>query len=101
MLWLTRPENWTWPSCAPCRILDPPAALALATRACELTGYGQARELDVLAAALARSGRFEEAAERAREAVRIARLDENERLARSIEHRVRRYEANEMLRAPP
>ena len=82
-------------------LLDPPAAVALATRACEVTGYNRARELDVLAAALAQSGRFEEAAERAREAARIARLDENERLVRAIEHRLRRYEANEMLRAPP
>ena len=54
------------------RIRDGARALELARTACELTGYRSAPAVDVLAAALAELGRYEEAAVSALDAARLA-----------------------------
>jgi tetratricopeptide (TPR) repeat protein len=77
---------------------DPVDALALAWRLCELTGYSSARELDVLAAALAANGRFPEAVEHAGRALALARAAGDPGLARMIRNRLERYRAGRALR---
>ncbi len=72
---------------------DAQQALALATRLCEITDYRNAGALDVLAAALAENGRFDEALSRARQAQDLARAAGHETLARSIASRAERYAA--------
>ena len=82
-------------------VSDPDLAHALALRACQLTGFASARELDVLAATLAAQGRYQDAETRGRDALRLAREEGNERLARAIAGRLARYRSHQPLRAPP
>jgi hypothetical protein len=48
-------------ACGDDQVRDGPAALELARRACDLTGWKRANELDTLAAAFAEVGDFEQA----------------------------------------
>jgi len=59
-----------------------------AERACQLTNYGDARFLDVLGAAYARAGRFDDAVTTAENAVQLARAASQDELARDIESRL-------------
>ncbi len=71
-------------------------ALALARRGVELTEGRDARMLDVLAAAYARAGRFGDAASAARDALEIARAEEDEELAAEIASRLGFYERGQV-----
>jgi tetratricopeptide (TPR) repeat protein len=70
-------------------------ALEHATKACELTGYEDGGYLDTLAAALAESGRFEEAITRAGEAVEKSPAA----MRPAIEGRIELYKAGQPYRA--
>lgn len=63
---------WTLATSADERVRDGARALALATEACELTGWKNAAYLDTLAAAYAEAGRYEEAVHREEEALAFA-----------------------------
>lgn len=52
---------WLYATCPSARFRNGPEAVRLATRACELTGWGKEGALGTLAAACAECGRFEEA----------------------------------------
>ena len=77
---------------------DAPRALALAQRACELSGYQRALELDVLATALANAGRFPEAIDLAERALAIADADGDRALAGNIAERLGLYRAGRPAR---
>ncbi|MBY0525560.1 MAG: tetratricopeptide repeat protein [Gemmataceae bacterium] len=63
---------WIWATCPQAELRDGPRALKYATEACELTTWKQPHCLDTLAAACATCGRFEEAVQRAEQAVELA-----------------------------
>ena len=68
-------------------------ALDMAQQGVDLTQRQDARMLDVLAAAQARGGRFDEARATAREALALARETESAELIAEIESRLAAYEA--------
>ncbi len=63
---------WIWATCPTAAIRDGRRALQAAQKACELTGWKKAHTLDVLAAAQAECGQFEEAMTWAGRAVELA-----------------------------
>ncbi len=75
----------------------PQEAVQLAERACQLTGYEDARFLDVLGAAFARAGRFEDAVSISERAVQLARAANQPDLARDIESRLAAYRAGRSI----
>jgi Flp pilus assembly protein TadD len=76
-------------------------AVALAERACTLTDRRDSGCLDALAAAYAEVGRFPEAVATAREAVALARQQQNHRLAGVIDGHLKLYEAGQPRREQP
>ena len=80
------------------RIRDARAALALAHRACQLSGYQRPLELDVLAAAQAENSRFGEAARTATRALALAREQGDAVLVRDLETRRASYQAGRPAR---
>ncbi|MFQ5701965.1 MAG: tetratricopeptide repeat protein [Acidobacteriota bacterium] len=80
------------------------AGLALATRLCVRTDYSDPRDLDLLAAAFAESGRFAEAIETGRTSLRLARERGDRQLAGRIAAHLRLYDGRRSLRegsSPP
>lgn len=75
-------------------------AMRLAGRACELTGRQEASYLDTLAAACAEAGRFEQAAQTAREALARARESGAKELTAEIARRLALYESRAPYREP-
>ncbi len=75
-------------------------ALLLASRAERLAGQPLPEILDALAAAHAECGQFELALEKARQALRLARENQQDALAGQIEQRLRLYEQNQPYRMP-
>jgi len=78
---------------------DPLRAVALAQRACELTGSSSAGSLDTLAAAYAAANRFPEAIETAQKAIQRASSGQAG-LAKEIEARLELYRAGRPYREP-
>ncbi len=70
---------------------DAARAVALAERACQLTGSRLAANLDVLAVAYAAAGRFADAVTTAQKAVELARTANQPKLAQEIEARLELY----------
>ncbi|MFO0946035.1 MAG: tetratricopeptide repeat protein [Planctomycetota bacterium] len=75
-------------------------AVKWATLVCEQTGHGNVEYLDTLAAAYAEQGDFTQAVRIAETAIQIARANENERLAESIETRAKLYRSRRPYREP-
>jgi tetratricopeptide (TPR) repeat protein len=75
-------------------------AAALAQRGCAAAGRPQAVLLDILAAAQAEAGRFDEAAARAAEALDLARRSKAEKTARDIEVRLNLYRQGKPFHRP-
>jgi tetratricopeptide (TPR) repeat protein len=63
---------WIWATCPDAALRDGARAVAAAENACALGGWKSAYCLDVLAAARAECGRFDEAVRRAQQAVELA-----------------------------
>jgi protein O-mannosyl-transferase len=72
-----------------------PEAVRFAQRLCEVTGYHQAGALDVLAAAYAEAGRFNDAVATAQKAVGLARAAGQPELVRQIQERLKLYQAGQ------
>ena len=70
---------------------DPVRAVALAQRACELTGNRVVPDLDTLAAAYAAAGRFNEAVATAQKAIELARAAGQTDVVKEIERRLELY----------
>ena len=79
-------------------VRDAGQALALASRACELTRNSHPDALDALAAAHAEGGNFQEAVKVARRALELARQRRAGPTAAAIERRLRLYEAGKPFR---
>ncbi len=74
---------------------DPARAVQLAERACELTGRSNAALLDTLAAAYAEDGRIIQAIRTAEDALKLARLAGQQKLAAQIQDRINFYKQNQ------
>ncbi|MGA2243603.1 MAG: tetratricopeptide repeat protein [Verrucomicrobiota bacterium] len=77
-----------------------PEALALAQEAARLAGQPQSVVLDTLAMACAENGRFDEAANLAKQAVGMALVKGAREDAASMQHRLALYEKHEAARIP-
>ena len=91
---------WALVTCPRAQFRNAVRAVELASRACELTGHTKATCLDTLAAALAESGRFIEAAETAHRAAALARAAGEAKLAQDILARLKLYRAKKAYREP-
>lgn len=81
---------------------DPRAAVELAEQACQATNFTQAPLLDTLAAAYARAGRFQDAAEMAQKAVALAQAAGQTQAVTVIETRLKLYrEGRAFVTGPP
>ena len=76
-------------------------AVELAQRAVKLSGGREPAILGTLAAAYAETGRFTEAVQTARKAVDLARQQNQQALAESIQAKIRLYEAGKAFRESP
>ena len=74
--------------------------VCLAEQACEATGGNQPQFLDVLAAAYAESGRFEEAIETAKRAIQQADEGMNSAYSFALRERLKVYEKHQPYREP-
>jgi tetratricopeptide (TPR) repeat protein len=77
---------------------DAVRAVGLAQRACTLTGNRVAANLDVLAAAYAAAGRFDDAIGTAEKALELARAGGQPRMAEKIESRLQLYRDGQAYR---
>jgi Flp pilus assembly protein TadD len=73
----------------------PAEALRLAQRACELTGYGDAHSVLILATAHAAAGRFDEAVSLAQNALALASVNPSAPLADEIRRRLEAFRRGE------
>jgi tetratricopeptide (TPR) repeat protein len=80
-------------------VSKPDEGLTLAQRAAALTSPQTATVLDVLAAALAASGRFDDAVGRGEQALRLARAAKDEPLASAIDGRLTLYRQKQPFRS--
>ena len=102
--------NWEKPMNSLARILathsqekfrDPPKAIQLAQRACELTNYQDPRSIDTLAAAYAAAGRFDDAVAAAEKAVQLTASGDNKQRHQAIQSRLQLYKQGKPYRQPP
>jgi tetratricopeptide (TPR) repeat protein len=100
--WLEALNNLSWllATQPEARFRDGKEAVELAARAVALTRTNNAGALDTLAAALAEAGRFPQALDAARTAVRLARASGPAQLAEEIEARRQGYERRQPFREP-
>jgi hypothetical protein len=74
--------------------------VTLATRACELTSWKGAAELDALAAAYAETKQFDKAVERGKQAVELAEKAKDPKAAEYYRAHLAGYEKKTPLREP-
>jgi len=89
---------WLYGTVDDTSVMDADKAVEIAKRACELTGYKEAKYLDTLAAAYASAGKFEEAKAAAEKALNIAKKTGQGNLAVGIQGRLKLYEAGQPYR---
>ena len=89
---------WIWATAAEPDLRNPSEAVELARKACAITFYTNPKALDALAAALAASGKFSDAAVTADKAMRLAKSAGQNNLAREIEKRLQLYKSGEPYR---
>jgi len=82
---------WVLATLGPAEGGDPVQAVALAGRACELTGYRVPGDIDTLATAYAAAGRFNDAIATAQKALDLARSTGQSQLAGEIQARLQLY----------
>ena len=83
---------WTLATQQDARYRNGAEAVRLAERLCEVTGRNQAEALDVLGAACAEAGRFEEAIRAGQNALELAQDAKPPDLAQKIQERLRLYQ---------
>jgi spermidine synthase len=91
---------WMLATRGPAENADAVRAVALAERACKLSGNWVATYLDTLAAAYAAAGRFDDAVGTAQKAVELARSGGQPGVAEKIEGRLRLYRAGHACHQP-
>jgi arylsulfatase A-like enzyme/tetratricopeptide (TPR) repeat protein len=80
------------------RFYNPPEALTLARRACELTEHKNPGMLDTLATALAANGQFDKAAETAGKAIKIAKSTGQNEWVGDLQNHLNLYKMRQALR---
>jgi len=91
--WLAANLAWLLATCPDPKIRNGPEAVTLARQACQTTGSSHSGMLDVLAAALAETGQFDQAVTIAGQAAHLAHQAGDGKSANAIERRASRYEA--------
>lgn len=91
---------WELATCPNPAVRNGSDAIAFAQRACQLAGVPSAELLDTLAAALAETGRFTDAARTASEALALASQGGDRELAAALRARIKLYEARSPFRDP-
>jgi arylsulfatase A-like enzyme/Flp pilus assembly protein TadD len=91
---------WIQAACNIEEIRNPPGAVELAQKACELDKYENPKVLDTLAVAYAASGAFDKAVTSAQKAVELAKSDDKEGLAKRIQGRLKLYKARQVYLDP-
>jgi tetratricopeptide (TPR) repeat protein len=86
---------WFLATCNNPKYRDPTRAVELAEHACELTKYSDPRLLDILAAAYAASGRFDDAVNTAQKALAIATFMSQQDLTSKISQRLNLYQQHQ------
>ena len=76
--------GWILSTCRRGEHLDGKQAVEYAKKACELSGYKNAGHLDTLAAALAESGRFDDAVKQAKAAMALATTSQRAEIAKRL-----------------
>ena len=76
---------------------NPEAAVELAQKACEITGYSSVKELDILATAYAWAGKFDQAVKTSQKALDIALSEQNNDLAMQIQQKLQLYKAGKAV----
>jgi len=79
---------------------DPATAIVLAEKLCDRSQHGDAAQLDILAAAYAAAGRFDDAQRTAEQALAIARTSGQTELSTAINARLQLYQANRPYVSP-
>ena len=87
---------WLRATCPDERFRDGAAAVRLATRACELSGWGTAQKIETLAAAYAESGDFDEAVKYQQKALEL-RDDDDDR-SNAAHQRLQLYQGQQPYR---
>ncbi len=90
--------GWIWATAADSDLRNPAKAVESARKACAITSYTHPKALDALAAALAASGSFSDAAATAEKAMRMAKAAGQNNLAREIEKRLELYKSGKPYR---
>ena len=90
---------WLLATCPDAEFRDGPRSLALAKRVCELTEYGNAHHLDILAAAYAESGQFRQAVETVRRAISLPSSSGRRSDVDAMRARLELYRAGRPFRA--
>jgi arylsulfatase A-like enzyme/tetratricopeptide (TPR) repeat protein len=89
---------WIEAACDREELHNPEQAIERALRVCEMTHYGIPEVVDTLAVAYAAAGRFQEARETAKKAIRVAQSAGNTALAQRIKSRLNLYNAEKPFR---
>jgi protein O-mannosyl-transferase len=92
---------WLLATCPEPSLRDGGKAVALSRQADQLSGGNEPGVLDTLAAAYAEAGRFPEAVETARRALKLPATQNNPPLAKAIQTRLKLYEADTPYHEPP
>jgi len=88
---------WLLATCPDKDVRDGEAAVSAAEQACELTGFAKVRFLDTLAAAHAEAGDFDQAVERATQAIELA----DQARHPAMQSRLELYKSGQPLRHTP
>ncbi len=72
--------GWILATCPQSSVRDPKRAIQYATRACQITKLKDANTLDTLAAALAATGKFDDAVKRIEQAIRLSNEESKEQM---------------------
>ena len=91
---------WVLATLPPAQGGDPVRAVALAQRACELSGNRAPGYLDTLAVAYAAAGRFDAAVATARKAIELARAAGQPGLVKEIQARLELYRSGRAYHLP-
>jgi tetratricopeptide (TPR) repeat protein len=97
-LFTLRNLAWILATTNDAKLRNPDAAVELAQKACEITGYSSIKELDILASAYAWAGKFDQALKVSEKALDIALSEKNDDLAVQIQQKLQLYKAGKTAR---
>jgi tetratricopeptide (TPR) repeat protein len=96
-LFTLRNLAWILATTDDAKLRNPDVAVELAQKACEITDYSSVKELDILAAAYAWAGKFDQAVKISQKALDIALSEKNNDLAVQIQQKLQLYKAGKTV----